>query len=46
MAADSSPQMGRKASGSPRLLRKTDQEGRKTSGKQPPADAPAVIITE
>lgn len=46
MAADSSPQMGRKAPGSPRLTRRTEQEGRKTAGKQPPPEGPAVRSEE
>lgn len=47
MAADSSPQMGRKASGSPRLPRKIEQEGRKNPDKQnPAADTPKVVKVE
>ncbi|XP_034380974.1 alpha-protein kinase 3-like [Cyclopterus lumpus] len=45
MAADSSsPQAGRRAAGSPRLPRKTEQEGRNT--KQKDADAPKLVKVE
>ncbi|XP_044046983.1 alpha-protein kinase 3 isoform X2 [Siniperca chuatsi] len=37
-SGSSSPQTGRKAAGSPRLPRKTEQEGRKTPTKQKAAD--------
>ncbi|XP_068453600.1 alpha-protein kinase 3 [Clinocottus analis] len=47
MAADSSsPQAGRRAAGSPRLPRRTEQEGRNTPTKQKVADAPKLVTME
>lgn len=45
-AGSSSPQTGRKAAGSPRLPRKSEQEDKKTPNKQKPADAPKVVKME
>ncbi|XP_078114093.1 alpha-protein kinase 3 [Sander vitreus] len=42
-AGSSSPQIGRKAAGSPRLPRKTEPEGRKTPTTQKAADAPKDV---
>nr|XP_020445631.1 alpha-protein kinase 3-like [Monopterus albus] len=44
-AGSSSPQLGRKAAGSPRLPRKAEQDGRKTPTTQNAADAPKVDKT-
>lgn len=47
MAADSfSPQIGRKAAGSPRLPRKTEQEDKKTPNKQKTDDDPKSVKME
>ncbi|XP_068586657.1 alpha-protein kinase 3 [Cebidichthys violaceus] len=45
-AGSSSPQTGRRAAGSPRLPKKTEQEGRNTPTKQKAADAPKLVKME
>uniref|UniRef100_UPI0037E86868 alpha-protein kinase 3 n=1 Tax=Semicossyphus pulcher TaxID=241346 RepID=UPI0037E86868 len=45
-AGSSSPQTGRKTAGSPRLPRKTEQDGRNTPTVQKDADAPKVVKME
>nr|XP_029135352.1 alpha-protein kinase 3-like [Labrus bergylta] len=45
-AGSASPQNVRKAAGSPRMPRKTEQEGRNTTTKQNPAEAPKIVQIE
>ncbi|KAM7014956.1 alpha-protein kinase 3-like [Tautogolabrus adspersus] len=45
-AGSASPQTVRKAAGSPRMPRKTEQEGRNTPTKQNPAEAPKIVQME
>ncbi|CAB1448100.1 unnamed protein product [Pleuronectes platessa] len=45
-AGSSSPQTGRKAAGSPRVPRKTEQDGAKTPTTQKAADVPNIVKTD